>query len=77
VLLVRLACHLGDDCLRQIPHSAIDEQTAYSGDGNQSEPVLHADVSNHRRCPETSWQIGQVDDDVLGLASRVNGADHL
>jgi AAA ATPase domain len=76
-LLRRPARHLGHDCLRQIPHSAFDEQAAHSGDRNQSEPLMDADVGNHRRRPEPSWQIGQVDDDVLDLGSRVDGANHL
>ena len=38
---------------------------------------MQADVGNHRRRPETSWQVGQVDDDVLVFGSGLNGADHL
>jgi hypothetical protein len=43
----------------------------------RAEPVTQADVDDHRRRPDASWQISQIDDDVLGLASRVDGADHL
>ena len=50
-------------------------------------PTPGMEISPNRFCtlmsaitgvvPETSWQIGQADDDVLGLGSRVNGADYL
>ena len=73
----RLPPHLGHDSQRQVPHPAIDEHTADARDRNQSEPVLQADFGNHRRRPATSRKIGQVNDDVLRFARRVNSAEHL